>query len=200
MKQMLFAIAMTFALTACGVNIYGKSTRYGAKATNAIEVVMPANALLISQQFNVDQSNDGPKHEGMDIWGERGTPVLAAAPGRVIASYHEPLYGRRIRIDHGPDEQGRKVVTRYFHLDERLAQVGDTVQRGEMIGRMGSSGLLGAAVHLHMEVRRAETGRSAKAHDPHLFWVDGIGRVTCFAANAAYSNAPFRTTYPTPCR
>ena len=200
MKQLAIFIAIACVLTACGVNIYGKSARYRYESSDPIEVVMPANALLISQQFDVPKARDDPMHEGMDIWGERGTPVLAAASGRVIASYHEPLYGRRIHIDHGPDEDGRRVVTRYFHLDERLVKVGDRVERGKMIGRMGSTGLLGAAVHLHFEVRRAEQGRSLKSFDPHLFWTAGIGRVTCFDADAAYADAPFRTTYPTACR
>lgn len=200
MKSLVLFVAMACALTACGVNIYGKSTRYSYNASDPIEVVMPANALLISQQFNVPPSRDEAWHEGMDIWGERGTPILAAASGRVVASYHEPLYGRRVHIDHGPDEQGRRVVTRYFHLDERLVEVGDTVGRGEMIGRMGSTGLLGAAVHLHFEVQRAGSGRNPKPYDPQLFWVDGVGRVTCFDADTAYANLPFRTTYPTPCR
>lgn len=200
MRKLIILVAIACSLTACGVDIYGKSTRYRAEASDPIEVIMPANALFISQQFIDDKSNDGNWHDGLDIWGERGTPVLAAAPGRVIASYHEPLYGRRIRIDHGHDEQGRRVVTRYFHLDERQVSVGDVVQRGEMIGRMGSSGLLGAAVHLHFEVRREATDQDLDAHDPHLFWVGGVGRVTCFDGDASYPVSPFRTTYPTPCR
>lgn len=199
-KQLIFVTAMACALSACGVNIYGKSSRYKSSSAEPIDVVMPANALFISKQFHVESSIEGVWHAGLDIWGERGTPVLAAASGRVIASYHEPLFGKRIRIDHGSAERGRKIVTRYFHLDERLVNVGDDVQRGEMIGRMGSTGLMGAAVHLHFEVRRAERGRDLDAHDPHLFWVDGIGRVTCFDADVAYAKLPFRTTYPTPCR
>jgi murein DD-endopeptidase MepM/ murein hydrolase activator NlpD len=178
MRKLIIFVAALFALTACGVDIYGKSTRYRAGVNEPIEVIMPANALFISQQFSDDPSFEGDWHDGVDIWGERGTPVLAAAPGRVIASYHEPLYGRRVRIDHGPDEQGRQIVTRYFHLDERLVNVGDVVERGEMIGRMASSGLLGAAVHLHFEVRREASDMDLDAHDPHLFWIDGVGRVT----------------------
>lgn len=198
-RAVLIGLGMV-ALAGCGKNTYGTSVPYRPDAPEPIEVAMPAEALAISQQFWDTQDPGNLGHEGIDIVGEPGTPILAAAPGRVIDSYYEPLYGNRIHIDHGPDADGVPVVTRYFHMSARLKRPGDVVARGEQIGTMGSTGLLGLANHLHFEVRRRERRSLGRPYDPHLFWVDGPGRVTCFDPDRSYPEDRFGITYPTPCR
>ena len=170
---------------------------YRYDALSPIEVTMPPGALYISQQFY--RTADEELHKGIDIKGPKGTPVLAAASGRVVSSYYEPAYGNRIRIDHGTDARGRRVFTRYFHLDKRQRRVGEVVSRGEQIGLLGSTGALGLANHLHFEVHRGENEGDIMPVDPHLFWADGPGRVTCFAAARTFPGK-FATTYPTPCK
>jgi murein DD-endopeptidase MepM/ murein hydrolase activator NlpD len=78
------------------------------------------------------------------------TPVYATADGIVDRSeWNNGGYGNLIEIDHG---QG--IQTRYGHLSQRIAQPGQRVHRGELIGLMGSTGR-STGSHLHYEVRVA---------------------------------------------
>ena len=89
-------------------------------------------------------------HPGIDLAGPLGTPVYATADGVVDRSeWNDGGYGNLIEIDHG---QG--IQTRYGHLSERIAQPGQVVHRGDLIGLMGSTGR-STGSHLHYEVRVA---------------------------------------------
>jgi murein DD-endopeptidase MepM/ murein hydrolase activator NlpD len=116
-------------------------------------------------------------HEGIDFPADRGTPVRAAAAGTIVrvdldfadwdtaalntaleasmALGYTPdetldrIRGRQVWIDHG-----RRIVTRYAHLDAVAdLRVGESVTRGEVIGSVGSSGFEEGGPHLHFEVR-----------------------------------------------
>ncbi|MCU9837750.1 M23 family metallopeptidase [Ruegeria sp. WL0004] len=195
----LFCILLLLlTLTACiGIEKYGSADYYDHLVPEEIEVIMPPNAPYISEQFRYD----GEKiHQGIDIWGKRGTPVLAAAPGKVSKSFYEPAYGHRIVIDHGLAPNGERLFTVYKHLDQRLAREGDTLARGQQIATMGDTGALGMLVHLHFETMRWSKTKGEIYYDPHLVWMDGVGRVTCFETGKRYADEPFRTTYPVRCK
>jgi murein DD-endopeptidase MepM/ murein hydrolase activator NlpD len=116
-------------------------------------------------------------HEGIDFPADRGTPARAAAAGTVVRVDREfvdwdaatlnaaldasmalgytpddtldHIRGRQVWIDHG-----RRIVTRYAHLDAVAdLYVGERVTRGQVIGRVGSSGFEEGGPHLHFEVR-----------------------------------------------
>ena len=87
-------------------------------------------------------------HAGIDLAGPLGTPVYATADGTVDRSeWNNGGYGNLVEIDHG---QG--IQTRYGHLSQRIAQAGQRVHRGDLIGLMGSTGR-STGSHLHYEVR-----------------------------------------------
>ncbi len=87
-------------------------------------------------------------HGGIDIWNSPNTPIYAADSGVVIVSMDtDHGYGRYIIIDH---QNG--MHTLYGHLNTRLAEVGQVVGKGELIGLMGSTGY-STGTHLHFEVR-----------------------------------------------
>jgi len=87
-------------------------------------------------------------HRGIDIAAAWGTPVYAAESGIVTVSADmEWDYGRYIIIDHG---NGMQTV--YGHMSSRVAQKGDYVSRGQLIGFVGSTGN-STGNHLHFEVR-----------------------------------------------
>lgn len=65
---------------------------------------------------------------------------------------------------------------------------------------MGDIGALGLLGHLHFETMRLSRTRGEIYEDPHLFWMNGAGRVTCFEPGKRYAEEPFRTTYPVRCR
>ncbi|GAB4338707.1 MAG: M23 family metallopeptidase [Candidatus Abyssubacteria bacterium] len=86
-------------------------------------------------------------HEGCDIVAPRGTPVIAPADGVVRFAGWRDGMGRMIEIEHGFG-----YVTVYAHNDKLLVKRGDEVRRGQLIGRVGSSGR-STGPHLHYEVR-----------------------------------------------
>ena len=86
-------------------------------------------------------------HPGVDISAPRGTSIYAAAKGRVIRAGWGVGYGLTIEIDHGFG-----YVTLYGHASELVASQDEEVQRGDVIARVGSTGIA-TSPHLHYEVR-----------------------------------------------
>ena len=89
-------------------------------------------------------------HDGVDFGGGCGTPLKAAAPGKVIASYWSDVYGHRLVIDHGVIA-GRGVATIYNHASSYSVGVGAQVSEGQVIGYEGSTGW-STGCHLHFTV------------------------------------------------
>ncbi|ART80850.1 M23 family metallopeptidase [Oceanisphaera avium] len=85
-------------------------------------------------------------HRGLDFRGKIGEPIAATAAGVVSVSEHHKDFGNMVEINHG---QG--WITRYAHLDSQLVEVGEYVEQGQLIARMGRSGRA-TGVHLHYEV------------------------------------------------
>lgn len=104
----------------------------------------------VSTQFGSGRSvNGGPVgglHSGADIANDRGTPVVAAAPGRVAYVEDHPIRGLSVIIDHGAG-----VKSGYHHLEAALVKPDDMVEAGTPIARMGTSGY-STGPHLHWEV------------------------------------------------
>jgi murein DD-endopeptidase MepM/ murein hydrolase activator NlpD len=213
-RIVLALAALATALSACvNLNDYGKVAPYHRDARVKMPVALPANAPSISQQY-MDVSRKGEKgHLGLDVAAPVGTPVLAAAGGRVYLSYHEPMYGNRIIIDHGKGPDGRLSFTVYKHLDARMVQAGTNVAQGQQIGTLGESGLLSSYPHLHFEVmREISPGRRHRTdgnwwqgmmqEDPNLFWAAGPGRPTCApgASGAPGGQGVLPIIYPAACQ
>jgi murein DD-endopeptidase MepM/ murein hydrolase activator NlpD len=89
-------------------------------------------------------------HRGMDIATTIGTPIVAADSGKVVVAGwpDNSGYGNRIVIDHGNGYQ-----TWYAHLSKIAVSVGQTVNRGDLVGLEGSTGR-STGPHLHFEIRR----------------------------------------------
>jgi len=89
----------------------------------------------------------GRMHRGIDIANNVGTPIVAAARGRVsFAGWHEGGYGYFVEITH---EDGSR--TRYGHNSNLLVREGQQVDQGQVISQMGSTGR-STGPHLHFEV------------------------------------------------
>jgi murein DD-endopeptidase MepM/ murein hydrolase activator NlpD len=93
-------------------------------------------------------------HAGVDMSGSRGTPVEATAEGEVVTVMNwDPGYGHAVVIRHGFGFQ-----TLYGHLDRTAVRSGQYVERGTIIGYMGSTGRV-TGVHLHYEVWNGPSAR-----------------------------------------
>jgi murein DD-endopeptidase MepM/ murein hydrolase activator NlpD len=86
-------------------------------------------------------------HSGVDIDGDRGEPIRAAADGRVITADTNAGYGRMVEIDHGFG-----ITTLYAHCHALRVQAGEVVRRGQVIATVGNTGM-STGPHLHFEVR-----------------------------------------------
>lgn len=86
-------------------------------------------------------------HEGLDFAAATGTPVFATADAVVEVAERKDSYGNCIDLNHGYN-----YMTRYAHLSQILVKPGQKVKRGEMIGKVGSTGK-STGSHLHYEVR-----------------------------------------------
>ncbi len=86
-------------------------------------------------------------HTGTDFRARAGTPVPATAPGVVTVAAYTGGYGNMVEVDHG-----NGIVTRYGHMAEISVAVGDKLRKGDIVGRVGSTGR-STGPHLHYEVR-----------------------------------------------
>jgi len=95
-----------------------------------------------------DPMHGGERHHGgLDIAAPRGTPVLAMAEGVVVRAGSSGAYGNLVELRHSSG-----AVTRYAHQDRLDVRVGDSVQAGQQLGTVGSTGR-STGNHLHLEVR-----------------------------------------------
>ncbi len=104
----------------------------------------------ISSHFGTRRAyNDGPYrgyHGGVDLRGSTGTPVYAPASGTVVMVEDLIIRGRALMLDHGWG-----VLTGYWHLSEIEVELGQEVMQGDLIARIGNTGLSTGA-HLHWEM------------------------------------------------
>lgn len=126
-----------------------------------IPSAMPAASYTLSSAFGYRRdpfNGSGAMHNGLDFKAPHGTAILAAADGVVTKAGWMGGYGKTIEITHG-----NGLMTRYAHMSSLGAKLGQKVERGIQIGRMGSTGR-STGTHLHFEVRN-----NGRAINPHKF-------------------------------
>ncbi len=89
-------------------------------------------------------------HDGIDIGAACGTPIRAPAAGKVVSEYYNVAWGNRLFLSHGI-HYGVGLSTIYNHLSKYAVHVGQTVQRGQIIGYVGTTGW-STGCHLHWTV------------------------------------------------
>lgn len=113
-----------------------------------------------AQYFSEFGRRDGGFHSGLDMAVPTGTPAVAAQRGTVIFSAFDGGYGYCVIVDHG-----NGIKTRYAHADALLVKTGQTVQKGEKVILVGSSGR-STGPHLHFEVIVNDSPVNPRAYLP----------------------------------
>ena len=118
----------------------------GGKASLGVSLVKPVSGIITSR-FAASSRIRSSAHTGLDIATSNGTPVIAAASGKVTFSGWKGSYGKLLVITHS-----NGVQTYYGHCSALYASVGQTVSQGQKICAVGSTGN-STGPHLHFEIR-----------------------------------------------
>ena len=134
------------------------------------------NTIDLSYLFGTTQQGKYPVHAGVEFYNPTGTPVHAAAEGVVVFAgtdeeilfNHWPnTYGNLVIIQHLLNDNTHPFYSLYGHLSEISVSDGDRVNSGQIIGKVGTSGVA-AGSHLHFEVRLGGIDLT-NADNPELF-------------------------------
>ena len=116
------------------------------KSNNTSGVGYPLASIHVSSSFGTRLdpfTGRWANHQGVDYRARYGTPVYAVAAGTVISAHYNGGYGNEVRIKHPSG-----MMTLYAHLQSFGVRAGQSVKRGHIIGRVGSTGRSTGA-HLH---------------------------------------------------
>lgn len=137
------------------------------KQMQSPEYAQPVDEIIISSLTGIRVNPLGSNplggnvedlHEGVDLVGEKGTPVRALLSGRVVLHWLPPgwygkkyygghsVFGGYIVIDHGDE-----LFSKYGHLSKTFVHEGGWIEQGQIIGEMGSTGK-STGSHLHLEI------------------------------------------------
>ena len=138
------------------------------RGLDGVPQVAPANVQMVTSSYGYRRdpfTRRGAMHKGLDFRGPTGTPIYAASDGRISFVGRKSGYGNVVEISHG-----NGLMTRYAHMSKFNAKVGQTVEAGQTIGAIGSTGR-STGPHLHFEVRinnRAVNPRTFLETAPHV--------------------------------
>ena len=135
------------------------SQRLGNQAR--FPAIHPVDASYVSSEYGWRRhpiTGRHTLHEGTDFSAPVGTPIVAVAGGIVTEARYRSGYGKTVEIAHGDG-----LITRYAHASSILVGLGDVVEKGQLIARVGATGRTTGA-HLHFEVRLED-----QPLDPNLF-------------------------------
>ena len=116
------------------------------------DMIMPVAQAQITSSFKSSRLHPildiFRAHKGVDLAADRGSPIIAPANGRVKYVGWRIGYGITVEMEHSGD-----VVTLFAHCEKALVKEGDQVNAGQVIARVGSTGLA-TGPHVHFEVHR----------------------------------------------
>lgn len=124
------------------------------------DFIWPLGTVDVSSRFGY---RDGRMHAGIDLRAPRGTEIMASAAGRVAFSGRINGYGLMVVIEHGGG-----IETAYAHNQRNVVQVGEQIDQGQVIARVGRSGNA-TGYHVHFEFRKR-----GKTVNPAPYLNDGL--------------------------
>ncbi|MCI8829883.1 MAG: peptidoglycan DD-metalloendopeptidase family protein [Lachnospiraceae bacterium] len=136
--------------------------RYKTTSLGDINFIWPCpSSSRITSEFGSRSSpteGASTNHKGMDIGASTGSNIVAAASGTVTISTYSASAGNYVMISHGGG-----VSTVYMHCSSLLVDVGDKVNAGDVIAKVGSTGY-STGPHLHFEIRSGGTYVNPRQH------------------------------------
>ena len=188
-------------------------------AKQKIKVITPENAPKIISDFKSLKGANGKlrssRHQGIDILVPNGMPIISVANGIVLDTDIGKCWGPTLTVDHGLGFDGKRLIVVYGHLDRFTVSKGQKIRRGQIVGHLGNSyqkyKCTAGVRHLHLQIGRKallENRGKRWGHvrylkdgkrgvNPHLYWADGAGRITCFEKGKKYPAGTI--TYPVYC-
>ena len=125
-----------------------EEARKEASTINGVYLAVNPVIGNISSRYGARESIRDHTHKGLDIAAKTGTPIKAAAGGTVEYSGTMGGYGKLVIINHG-----NGIKTYYGHCSKLNVKVGETVEAGDVIAAVGSTGN-STGPHLHLEIRQ----------------------------------------------
>lgn len=198
------AVLISGQARAAEADINGDSSTAAAQPFAAVRMIAfsaPVEGYEANSRFGLRRlsyERRARMHEGLDFAAPSGTPVLAAAEGRVLRTGTSASYGRFVEVRH---DNG--VTSFYAHLSAIMVSEGDRLDAGERLGSVGSTGR-STGPHLHFEIRRDGQqidpedflGRAFAAVDVAPFATDEGRPHDGFFTTAPVAYVPFRTLTP----
>lgn len=167
-------------------------------AVRTIAFSAPIQGYAVNSRFGLRRlsfERRARMHEGLDYAAPAGTPILAAAEGRVLRTGTSSSYGRFVEVEHA-----NGVTSFYAHMSRIAVSEGDTLAAGETIGAVGSTGR-STGPHLHFEIRRDGEQIDPEDFLGQAFAIHDVapeveGEAPAFFASAPVAFGPFRTLTP----
>lgn len=162
----LFSFSLPYLLLGCasyqgmgsyhGPGTFAEEKKVELKTGEPVKFHWPVAVPIVNQHYSPKHNAD---HEGIDIGGPKGTPIFAAASGKVIYTGKDFRgYGLMVIIEHNDE-----WATLYGHFSKIKTYTGQIVNQGDTIGLMGRTGRA-TGVHLHFEILR-----NKQPVDPELY-------------------------------
>ena len=181
---------------------------HNEKSPSGYEIIMPKNSPPIISDYHsrygvLGGSRSNPsKHGGIDFYIKAGSPIIAAADGKVYGvKVKDKCVGNQFAIYFGKSPDGKKLYATHMHVGKIHVKKGDEVKRGQLIADAGeevktSCGGGMEHLHFHMSKRKGSNANSWGSWrflgepsgwiNPHEYWTGGKGKPECFVEGKEY--------------
>jgi len=193
---------------------------HNEKNPNKFQIILPKNSPPIISDYHsrygvLGGSRSSPKkHGGIDFYIKPGSPIIAAADGKVYGVKNkDKCVGNQFAIYFGESPDGTKLYATHMHVGKILVKKNDEVKRGQMVAEAGelvktSCGGGMEHLHFHMSKRKGTDpnswgswrflGEPSGWINPHKYWTGGIGKPECFVEGKEYPKGLL--TLPVTCK